>query len=320
MVNSAMRRSPAAAIPELSLADFMADGAARSRFEDDLLAALRASGFVIIRDHGVDLSILEAASADSAAFFAQSESDKMRVYGGRDGQRGYTPFGREHAKDNPAPDLKEFFHVGRSDPPADASPQDYPPNRWPAAPAGFRETFERLYDGLEEAGLRLLDALARPLRVAPDYFRAMATGGNSILRLLHYPPVPSGADPRSVRAAAHEDINLITLLVSANGAGLELLGRDGEWRALDAGPDKLIVDSGDMLARLTNDIIPATTHRVVNPSGPNVSRYSMPFFLHPRASAVLQCIPSCIGDGARHQPITAGEFLRQRLKAIGLAG
>ncbi|HXI87378.1 MAG TPA: 2OG-Fe(II) oxygenase family protein, partial [Parvularculaceae bacterium] len=191
---------------------------------------------------------------------------------------------------------------------------------WPARPEGFRETFLAIYDALEEAGHSMLEALAPSLDVPRDYFRKMATDGNSILRLLHYPPVPEGADPDAVRAAPHEDINLITILVAANGAGLELLRRDGEWLAVETDPDNLIVDAGDMLARVTNGVIPATTHRVVNPNGPNVARYSMPFFMHPHSDAVLECLPSCKGAGAKYPAITADAFLRERLREIGLAG
>ena len=246
--------------------------------------------------------------------------EKMKFMAGKDGQRGYTPFGREHAKDAKVSDLKEFWHVGREFEPGSELGKTYPPNIWPDSPANFRDVFLKLYHALEDAGLTMLEALAPSLDLPTDYFRKMATNGNSILRLLHYPPIPDDADPNAIRAAAHEDINLITILVAANGAGLELLTREGEWLAIDTDPQNLIVDAGDMLARATNDVNPATTHRVVNPSGPNVSRYSMPFFMHPHSDAVLECIPSCVGDGAKYAPITAHEFLLQRLREIGLTG
>jgi len=143
--------------------------------------------------------------------------------------------------------------------------------------------------------------------------------GTSILRVLHYPPIPGDAGPECVRSAAHEDINFITILVAAKGAGLQLLDRDGTWLPVETAQSNLIVDSGDMLQRLTNGVIPSTTHRVVNPDGPNVSRYSMPFFMHPTSATSLEVLPSCIGEGAKFPPITAGEFLGERLKAIGLA-
>jgi isopenicillin N synthase-like dioxygenase len=275
-------------------------------------------GFIILKDHAVSRELLARAYRLSAEFFAGPEAEKRKYVAGADGQRGYTPFGKEHAKDAKVGDLKEFWHVGREFDAASPLAKTYPPNVWPERPAGFRETFLALYGALEDAGFSMLEALAPSLDVPADYFRKMATDGNSILRLLHYPPVPANADPNAVRAAAHEDINLITILVAANGGGLELLNRNGEWLPVETDPDNLIVDAGDMLARATNDVIPATTHRVVNPKGPNVSRYSMPFFMHPHSDAVLTCIPSCRGAGAKYPDITADAFLKQRLKEIGL--
>ena len=278
--------------------------AAPSLFRD----ALADTGFVVVTDHGIDLSRLHAAYAAVEAFFALPEAEKRRYVVGRDGQRGYTPFGREHAKDADAPDLKEFWHVGR-----DA----IAPNVWPERPEAFEREVAWLYDALDGLGLGLLRALTEPLGVPDDTFDRMAAGGNSVLRLLHYPPLSADADPRSIRAAAHEDINLITLLVSASAAGLELQDREGRWHAVDAPPDSVIVDSGDMLARVTNGALPSTTHRVVNPEGPNTSRYSMPFFLHPRPDAVLSVFDG-YEDAGTPEDITAGAFLRQRLEEIGL--
>jgi len=311
--------SVTAPVREISLADLRAaDPDGRAEVTEALFAGLRETGFIILRDHGIAPEALENAYQMARAFFALSDAEKLRYDSGAGGQRGYTAFGREHAKGNTLPDLKEFWHVGREFPDHHPLADLYPPNKWPDQPAGFQNAFLTLYDSLESAGLDLLDALAPALDLPADYFRQMATNGNSILRVLHYPPVPEGAPPGAVRAAAHEDINLITILVSADGAGLELLSRDGEWLAVETDPANLIVDAGDMLARMTNDVIPATTHRVVNPSGPNVSRYSMPFFLHPVSSADLSCIPSCLGAGAKYPPITAGDFLAQRLEEIGL--
>jgi isopenicillin N synthase-like dioxygenase len=308
------------AVPELSLNDFVeGDANARQAFQEALYEGFKYFGFIILKDHSVSRDILQRAYDLSAAFFALPETEKNKYAAGVDGQRGYTPFGTEHAKDSEHPDLKEFWHVGRQFSAASPLADIYPPNVWPDAPAGFRETFLTLYEALEEAGMVMLEALAPSLDVAPDYFRRMATDGNSILRLLHYPPVPEGANPNAIRAAAHEDINLITILVAANGSGLELLTREGEWLPVETDPDNLIVDAGDMLARATNDVIPATTHRVVNPKGPNVSRYSMPFFMHPHPDAVITCLKSCEGNGAKYPDITADAFLKQRLKEIGLA-
>lgn len=307
-------------VPELSLNAFTSgDAAARRDFIDALIEGFHYFGFIILKDHGVRPDLLARAYNLSKAFFSLSLEEKMRFSAGADGQRGYTPFGREHAKDAKVADLKEFFHVGREFAFASPLAEIYPTNRWPAEPPRFRETFLEIYSALEEAGYAMLEALAPSLGVPDDYFRKMATNGNSILRLLHYPPVANDADPAAVRAAAHEDINLITILVAAEGAGLELLDRNGEWLPVETARDNLIVDAGDMLARATNDVIPATTHRVVNPKGPNISRYSMPFFMHPHRDAILECIPSCMGASAKYAPIRADDFLKQRLKEIGLA-
>ncbi|MCB2113195.1 MAG: 2-oxoglutarate and iron-dependent oxygenase domain-containing protein [Parvularculaceae bacterium] len=307
-------------VPELSLNSFvLGDGAARRAFIADLMEGFQHFGFIILKDHGIKPELLARAYQLSKEFFARPLERKMACFAGPDGQRGYTPFGREHAKDAKVADLKEFWHVGREFAFASPLADIYPANKWPAEPARFRETFLHLYAALEDAGFAMLEALAPSLGVENDYFQKMATNGNSILRLLHYPPVPADADPLAVRAAAHEDINLITILVAADGAGLELLDRDGEWMPVETAPENLIVDAGDMLARITNDVIPATTHRVVNPKGANVSRYSMPFFMHPHRDAMLECIPGCAGSRPARAPIRADDFLKQRLEEIGLA-
>ena len=305
-------------VPELSLSDYVHGNTnEKAEFADSLYEGFRYFGFIILRDHGISEDLLNQAYSSSANFFALPESEKMKCDSGVGGQRGYTAFGREHAKGSTASDLKEFWHVGREFPAEDPLAEIYPPNMWPDAPADFRETFLALYDGLEEVGHVMLEALAPSLGLNPDYFRKLAVNGNSILRLLHYPPIPDGAEPGAMRAAAHEDINLITLLVAASSAGLELLDRDGNWLPVEGSRNAVIVDAGDMLARITNNRTPATTHRVVNPDGPNISRYSMPFFMHPRADAVLSCIKSC-RDGSEDPDIIANEFLQQRLREIGL--
>lgn len=307
------------AVPELSLIAFtQGNEKSKADFIEDLWRGFRHFGFVILKDHGIAPDVLSNAYLLAEKFFNRPADEKRALISGIGGQRGYTPFGTEHAKDSAVPDLKEFWHVGREFEPGAPLADVYPPNVWPDEPKGFRAAFLELFNALEEAGHVMLEALAPKLDVSTDFFREMATDGNSILRLLHYPPIPDGADPNAIRAAAHEDINLITILVAANGAGLELLDRNGEWLAINTDPQNLIVDAGDMLARITNDVVPATTHRVVNPKGPNVSRYSMPFFMHPRSEAKLSCLESCKGDGAKYDLITAGDFLQQRLKEIGL--
>ncbi len=297
-----------AQVPELSLKAYThGSESEKFRFVDQLFSGLKEYGFIILKDHPIDIPLLRKAYALSEKLFQLPEPVKEGYKGPAGaGERGYTPFGKEHAKNNKFPDLKEFWHVGRDN------------NIWPQEIAEFKTTFENMFQALDDAGRIMLQALTIPLDLDKDYFTRMTDRGSSILRLLHYPPIADGADPNCIRAAAHEDINLITLLVSASSSGLELLGRDGQWLAIDTSPDNIIVDSGDMLARITNDVIPATTHRVVNPKGPNVARYSMPFFMHPNPDAVLTCIKSCMGSGAKYADILANDFLMERLRDIGL--
>jgi isopenicillin N synthase-like dioxygenase len=302
-------------VPELCLKDYIhGDAPTRAQFCRDLMWGLQRFGFITLRDHSIRTELLDAAYGLSAAFFAQPEGLK-REYAG--GTRGYIPFRTERAKNRTVPDLKEFWQIGpeRHDVPRSVSEQ---PNLWPATPPGFKTTFLELFAALQDTGRIILEALTTGLELPRSFFEPLIEDGNSVLRLLHYPPIPDDAEPGSVRAAAHEDINLLTLLVAAQGSGLELLDRDGGWLAVETSRNNLIVDSGDMLARLTNDVIPATTHRVVNPAGPNVSRYSMPFFMHPNNDAVLSCLPSCVGTGAKYPDISAGALLEQRLTEIGL--
>lgn len=303
-------------VPELSLRQFThGDSAARAAFAQALSAGLRAYGFVVLVDHNVPVALLDEAYACAAELFALPDAEKRRYAGGL---RGYTPFGAEHAKDNPTPDLKEFWQIGH-EPESGAPPNPFSaPNVWPARPSTFKPVFEQLFADLNETGCLLLQALAPTLDLAPDYFEPLVRRGDSVLRVLHYPPIGADADPKAVRSAPHEDINLLTILVAARGAGLELLDRDGAWLPIVTQANALIIDSGDMMARLTNNVIPATTHRVVNGSETHLSRYSMPFFMHPTAETSLAALPSCIGDGALYPPITAGEFLTERLQQIGL--
>ena len=305
-------------VPELSLKSYTeGSDAERQEFEQALFEGFKYFGFIILKDHKVDHTLLQRAYSQSAAFFALPDDEKS-AFIRPDGQRGYTPFGREHARDSKYPDLKEFWHVGREFEPDSPISTIYEPNLWPTRPDGFRETMLEIFNALENAGLAMLEALTASLDVPRDFFNDMTREGDSILRLLHYPPIPNEADPNSVRAAPHEDINLITLLVAANGGGLQLLDRDGAWLPIETDPENLIVDAGDMLARITNDVIPATTHRVVNGENSDVSRYSIPFFMHPHPTSILSCMKSCVGDGAKYPDITARRFLRQRLEDIGL--
>ncbi|NCN40769.1 isopenicillin N synthase family oxygenase [bacterium] len=307
-------------VPELSLKAYM-DGepSDQKEFISQLFEGLKKYGFIILKDHPVSQDLLKKSYALSEQLFTLNDEQKMAYSDGENGgQRGYIPFGREHAKNSKFPDLKEFWHVGRDLSTDHRLKKDFPNNIWPSEVAEFKETFQVMFKALDDTGRIMLEALTFPLDVPKDYFQKMTEAGSSILRLLHYPPIAEGADPNCIRAAAHEDINLITLLVSAQGAGLELLTREGEWIPVETDPSNIIVDSGDMLARITNDVIPATTHRVVNPKGANRSRYSMPFFMHPNPDAKLECIASCRGAGEKYPPILANDFLMERLRDIGL--
>ena len=187
-------------------------------------------------------------------------------------------------------------------------------------PQNFETKVTQFYKKLDNVGRTILESLSPALELPKEYFSEMTLGSDSILRLLHYPPIQEGQDPHCIRAAAHEDINLITLLVSASSSGLELLDRSGKWLAVETSANNLIVDAGDMLSRICNEVIPSTTHRVVNPQdGQNCSRYSMPFFIHPRPEALLRCIPSCRGNETKYNDILANDFLKERLRDIGLA-
>lgn len=307
-------------VPELSLAAYT-NGTAeqRSQFIKDLYRGLTEYGFITLVDHPISEDLLKKAYSMSETFFKNSTEIKNKYALHDNGfQRGYTPFGTEHAKDSPVSDLKEFWHVGRNLEDGHRYNQVYPKNIWPAEVPEFGNTFSQMYQALEMCGDIILEALTMPLDLPKDYFKNMTRDGNSILRLLHYPPLPPERDPRSIRAAAHEDINLITLLVSASASGLELKDRDGKWLAVESKPNAIIVDSGDMLARITNDVIPSTTHRVVNPKDATTSRYSMPYFMHPHPEAMLRCLPACVGAGAKYPDILAEDFLKQRLREIGL--
>jgi isopenicillin N synthase-like dioxygenase len=292
---------------ELSLAHYLhGDVTVRSEFCDALFGGLKRHGFIVLRDHAIAPALIDRAYALTREFFAQPPQEKLRYSAG---PRGYAPLGCEHAKDRSIPDLKEFFQIGSGTAPS---------NLWPERPDGFEATFVALFDALQATGRVILEALTPALKLAPDFFDARIAGRNSVLRLLHYPPLAGNETAGSIRSAAHEDINLITLLLAPQGPGLELLDRKGQWLSVETSRNNLIVDSGDMLALLTNEMIPATTHRVVNPSIENASRYTLPFFMHPDPDVILRCVPSCVGKGAKHADIRAGTFLEQRLAEIGL--
>jgi isopenicillin N synthase-like dioxygenase len=290
---------------------------------DELGDSFEEYGFAVVRNHGIPKDLIARAEELQRALFALPAEAKMpyRVAGGG-GARGYTPFGIETAKDAAVHDLKEFWHVGRSLPAGHPLSDTMAPNVWPAELPGFRETMEQIYSAFETAGERILRAIALHLDLPEGHFVDTVEDGNSVMRLLHYPPLPADATPGAVRAAAHEDINTITLLLGAEEAGLELLTRGGEWLPVDPPPGALVVNIGDMLDRLTNSRLRSTTHRVVNPSGEAAqrSRYSMPFFLHFRPDFLIEPLESCVAAGETPAPpITAHEFLQQRLREIRLA-
>tara|TARA_B100000749_G_C18395091_1_gene452040 strand:+ start:56 stop:985 length:930 start_codon:yes stop_codon:yes gene_type:complete len=281
-------------------------------------------GFAIVRDHGVPDDLIARAEEASRAFFALPEETK-RAYKieGIAGARGYTPFGQEQAKDAEVFDLKEFWHVGRD------LPSDHPlarfmePNVWPAEVPEYEPTMRELFLALEASGRRVLSAIAIHLGEDRHFFDSKIEDGNSVLRLLRYPPLPDNAPDGAIRAAAHGDINAITMLLGAEEAGLELLTKKGEWLPVSPPPGALAVNIGDMLERLTNGRLRSTTHRVVNPAGDAVrrARYSMPFFLHFRPDYLIDPLPACIAEGEEEnapEPILAHDFLMQRLREIKL--
>ena len=291
-------------------------------FARELGESFERYGFAIISDHGIPADLIAQAEEKSKALFALPEEVKRKYHvPGGGGARGYTPFGIETAKGATAYDLKEFWHVGRELPPGHPYCDVMAPNVWPEEVQSFRATFLELFAAFDTAGLRILEAIARHLGLAPDFFEDTVKDGNSVLRLLHYPPIPG--DGPNVRAGAHEDINTITLLLGAEEAGLELLDRDGEWLPVSPRQGELVVNIGDMLQRLTNNVLKSTSHRVVNPPPERRgrSRYSMPFFLHFRPDFLIETLPECMKDRPNFypEPITAHDFLLERLREIKLA-
>jgi isopenicillin N synthase-like dioxygenase len=289
-------------------------------FSSQLGKSFREYGFAAISDHGLDDALIARAYEAAANFFALPEAVKNAYFvEGGGGARGYTPFGTEIAKDAQHVDLKEFWHVGRDLPAGHKYEALMPPNLVPAEIDGWVETIHGLYAAFDALGVKILRAIALDLGLAETFFDETVTDGNSVMRLLHYPPVAADTGG-SIRAEAHGDINTITLLLGADEPGLQVLTRDGEW--VDMNPPKgcLAVNMGDMLERSTNGILPSTQHRVINPVGARTehSRYSMPFFLHYRPDYLIETLPGCENGGDSAEPITANDFLYQRLREIGL--
>ncbi|MDO1557950.1 2-oxoglutarate and iron-dependent oxygenase domain-containing protein [Brevundimonas sp. 2R-24] len=291
-------------------------------FSRDLGGSFARYGFAVVADHGLDEAMIRAAVDDAKTFFALPAEAKMAYHvPGTGGARGYTPFGKEAAKDADVVDLKEFWHTGRDLPEGHPYARYMRENLWPAEVPGFRTHVKGLYEAMDQLGKRLLVAIARYLKLDDDYFEGPTALGNSVLRLLHYPPVP--ADAPGVRAGAHEDINVITLLLGAEEAGLQVKDRTGEWLPISPPEGALVVNIGDMLQRLTNHVLPSTTHRVVNPAPERrgYSRYSTPFFLHFEPEFLIETLPGCVtaeNPNRYPEPITAEDFLLQRLREIRL--
>ena len=317
------------AVPSVDLADFRAGGERKAKFVQELGKAWENIGFVAVKNHGL-------ADADrdklyqSVQNFFQLEEETKRKYENLAlaGQRGYISKGRETAKGFKTPDLKEFYHVGQifeeKDKATDSALEEYPDNIFPQEMPEFEQYTTHTYQTLEHSGKELLQAAALYLGLEEHYFDNKIHNGNSILRAIHYFPIPNPEElaPDAVRAAAHGDINLITLLMGASADGLQVLRRDDKWIPITALPEQVVVNVGDMLARLTNNKLKSTIHRVVNPpiDKMNTSRYSIPFFMHPRSEMDLTCLDNCVDldNPKRFEDITAGEFLNERLIELGL--
>lgn len=285
--------------------------------------SFQSYGFALVTDHGLDAALTARAWELTAALFARDEGYKRQGYRPDiAGARGYTPFKTEIAKGAAHHDLKEFWHVGRGLPAGHPLRSSMPDNIWPADMPEFQEVFGALYDQMDQVGASILSSIALYLGLDADWFDPAIKDGNSVLRLLHYPPIAGNPDG-AIRAGAHEDINLITLLLGAEEAGLQILRPDGSWMDVSPPAGGLAVNVGDMLQRLTNHMLPSTTHRVVNPAGDRArySRYSMPYFLHLRSDFPIQTLPGCISADRPNrypQPIIADDYLRERLIEIGL--
>lgn len=297
----------------------------RNGFVEALGNAFEEIGFVIVANHVFPASLRKDLYEAFKLFFALPEEVK-RKYERPDlaGQRGYTSKNKEHAKDRDVPDLKEFYQIGQEIEEDHPLKQIYPPNIWPEEVPELRPLAIESFRRLEKIGRELLKAISLFLGLNEDYFEPHVHHGDSILRAIHYYPIEdvSKIPPGALRAAEHEDINLITLLMGSSAEGLQVLSRRGDWIPIEPAIDELVVNVGDMLQRLTNNRLRSTTHRVVNLPVEKLTepRYSMPFFLHPRSEMSLACLPSCVSEEnpKQYPDITAGEYLRERLKEIGL--
>jgi len=311
------------AIPVVNLSDFLSnDEKEKAAFVQALGNAYEDVGFVAVKNHGIPDELIAGLYQNVQQFFSLP-LDKKKNYERPTlaGQRGYTSFGKEHAKGSDAPDLKEFFQFGQTVEDNDPVQSEYPQNVAVAEVPAFTPTFFKAFRAFEKSGAALLRAIALYLGLEETYFDKYIHNGNSILRAIHYPPITQ--EPKTaIRAEQHEDINLITLLVGASADGLQILTRQNEWIGVTSLPEQIVVNVGDMLQRLTNNKLKSTTHRVVNPPRTmwNSSRFSIPFFLHPKGEMSLSCLESCIDAShpKAYPDATAGEYLEERLREIGL--
>lgn len=313
-------------IPSLDLADFVGGNSIKKKkFVADLGDAYTNIGFVAIRNHYLNEALAAKLYEVIKTFFALPDSVKQKYeIPGLAGQRGYIGKGKEHAKGRNTGDLKEFYHIGQEVEDNDPIKKEYPNNVWPEKLPQFSKIGLEVYRSLEKTGVQMLKAIALYLNLPENYFDEKVKHGNSILRPIHYFPIenPDAVPTDAVRAAEHGDINLITLLIGASADGLQVLRRDGKWIPITALPEQLVVNVGDMLERLTNKKLKSTIHRVVNPVRENMNkpRYSIPFFMHPRSEMSLAALPDCVDKEHAKvwDDITAGNFLNQRLREIGL--
>lgn len=311
------------AIPLVDLEKYTQGSAEdQKQFVAELGNAFHQYGFVGVINHGIPKELVERFYDESKSFFSLPRNVKSKYeVPGLAGQRGYTSFGKEHAKQSDVGDLKEFYQIGQEVLDGDQIKSEYPDNVEVSEKPDFLASGIALYKAFENSGSHLLRAIAEHLDLGSDYFDPKIRNGNSILRSIHYPPIVKEPDS-AIRAEQHEDINLITLLVGASAGGLQILNLDNEWLDVVPEGDEIVVNVGDMLQRLTNNYLISTTHRVVNPPKEqwHVPRLSIPFFLHPRSEMDLTCLDSCVTEERplAYEPITAGEYLDERLREIGL--
>jgi len=311
-------------IPSVDLRDFLSEDPARKqKFVNEIGRAYEDIGFVALKGHFLDDRLVENLYSEVRNFFSLPLETKAKYeIPGIGGQRGYISFGKEHAKGRSAGDLKEFWHFGQYVEKDSKYASEYPENVTVNELANFNSTGKEAYEKLEKTGIYVLRALAIYIGLDEFYFDNYIKEGNSILRPIHYPPITDEPKDGAVRAAAHGDINLITLLMGAQGKGLQVQNHNGEWLDAMAQPDELMINVGDMLSRHTNNKLKSTIHQVVNPPRElwNTSRYSIPFFMHPVSDMKLDCLELCIDENnpKKFEDITAGDYLNERLVELGL--